>query len=593
MLFAESELGVARAIARLAYGNPFLPERLDAERQALAADFDPARTLWSSPAEPEPAPNVVKIAERAAALLDMVRARLGDGTRPRGEERALYEDLVLYGLYERHQAALYALVRDPGGRDGRVAAYAAFRRDLAHYLELPGLRLAEPPEMAHLFAACTQVRRAFHHIHANILGESAPTRRLRAAIWQSIFTQDPRLYRRALYARLGDIPTLVTGLSGTGKELVARAIGLSRYIPFDPATERFAEPAAGAFVPLNLSALSPTLIESELFGHKRGAFTGALQDRRGWFEECPALGTVFLDEIGDVDVGIQVKLLRVLQTRTFQRLGDSADRTFAGKLVAATNSDLETLMADGRFREDLYYRLCADLIETPTLAERLHDTPGELRTLCRVIAARVVGDEEADPVAVRGRGVDRDAARAELSMARECPRARAVRPEPRDPGPLPAAARGARCRSPPGPVAGGRDGRPRRRRGPPALLHPRVRGDRQLQRDRAARRRGSENGTAQGRPRVARGPARDGGGAARWPRDHSEFDERRRRAGGAAASIAAVAFATAGPRAPRRAMTVAVIVTPAADPPRPGLTRTVTSSRLCHRGTRTAPGEAA
>ena len=402
MLFSESERGFVGAVARLAYGNPFLPERLEAERAALGPDFDPAGTLWHSPGEPAPAPNVVTIAARSGALMETARARLADGVRPQGEERAGYADLVLYGLYERHQAALYALVRDPESAGGRVVAYAAFRRDLAHYLEGPGVvEIPGAREAGHLFAVCAQVRRAFHHIYANILGESAPTRRLRAAIWQSIFTQDPRLYRRALYARLGDIPTLVTGPSGTGKELVARAIGLARYIPFDPATERFAEPAGGAFVPLNLSALAPTLIESELFGHRRGAFTGALQDRQGWFESCPAGGTVFLDEIGEVDPAIQVKLLRVLQTRTFQRLGDTEDRRFLGKLVAATNRDLEAWIAAGRFREDLYYRLCADLIEMPTLAERLRDTPGELRTLCRVIAGRVVGEDEADAVAAR------------------------------------------------------------------------------------------------------------------------------------------------------------------------------------------------
>ena len=116
---------------------------------------------------------------------------------------------------------------------------------------------------------------------------------------------------------------------------------------------------------------------------------------------------MFLDEIGDVDLGIQVKLLRVLQTRTFQRLGETEDRQFAGKLVAATNRDLEAVIAAGRFREDLYYRLCADLIETPPLAERLRDTPGELRTLCRVIAGRVVGESEADAVAAERRGLDR------------------------------------------------------------------------------------------------------------------------------------------------------------------------------------------
>jgi hypothetical protein len=259
-----STCGTTPKATGLAYGNPFLPERLDGERDALGADFDSAGTLWQSPAEPEPAPNVVKIGQRVAALMDACRARLADGVRPRGEELAWYEDLVLYGLYDRHQAELYGLARRPEGPDGRIAAYGTFRRDLAHYLELRGVALPGAREAPHLFAACYQVRRAFHHIHANILGESAPARRLRAAVWQSIFTQDLRRYRRALYARLGDIPTLVTGPSGTGKELVARAIGLARYIPFEPATERFAEPAGGAFFPLNLSALSPTLIESEL-----------------------------------------------------------------------------------------------------------------------------------------------------------------------------------------------------------------------------------------------------------------------------------------------------------------------------------------
>src|SRR5262249_20140703 len=162
-----------------------------------------------------------------------------------------------------------------------------------------------------------QVRRAFHFIYRNILGESAPAVRLRAAVWESIFTRDIRRYRRSLFRRMGDVATLIVGPSGTGKELVARAIGLARYIPFDPDREAFVEDYAGAFYSLNPSALSPTLIESELFGHRRGAFTGAVEDRIGWLEACRPLGTVFLDEIGELDPAIQVKLLRVLQTREF------------------------------------------------------------------------------------------------------------------------------------------------------------------------------------------------------------------------------------------------------------------------------------
>jgi DNA-binding NtrC family response regulator len=117
---------------------------------------------------------------------------------------------------------------------------------------------------------------------------------------------------------------------------------------------------------------------------------------------CPPLGTVFLDEIGDLDAAIQVKLLRVIQTRTFQRLGETEDRRFRGKIIAATNRDLGAAMAAGRFREDLYYRLCSDLIRTPTLAEQLEDAPADLANLLRHIARRLVG-READALAEEAR----------------------------------------------------------------------------------------------------------------------------------------------------------------------------------------------
>ena len=196
-----------------------------------------------------------------------------------------------------------------------------------------------------------------------------------------------------LYDRMGDVTTLITGPSGTGKELVARAIGLSRYIPFDARKGTFTENFGASFHGLNLSALSPTLIESELFGHKRGAFTGALQDRPGWLEVCRPLDSVFLDEIGDLDASVQVKLLRVLQTRTFQRLGDTADRRFDGKIIAATNRDLPEEIRAGRFREDFYYRLCSDIITTPSLREQLQDSPEDLHNFILFLSRRIAGEE--------------------------------------------------------------------------------------------------------------------------------------------------------------------------------------------------------
>ncbi len=217
--------------------------------------------------------------------------------------------------------------------------------------------------------------------------------RLRAAVWESIFTHDMQRYQRVLFDRMGDFTTLIVGESGTGKELVAQAIALSRFIPFDPKRGAFSEDFTALFIGLNLSALSPTLIESELFGHRRGAFTGALEDRAGWLETCKPLGTVFLDEIGELDGAIQVKLLRVLQSRTFQRLGDNQPRHFSGKIMAATNRDLAREMSAGAFRKDFYYRLCSDIIQTPSLREQLNECPQDLGQMILFIVKRIAGEE--------------------------------------------------------------------------------------------------------------------------------------------------------------------------------------------------------
>jgi transcriptional regulator with AAA-type ATPase domain len=230
------------------------------------------------------------------------------------------------------------------------------------FFNLPGVSFPTGHQAKHAFACYYQIVRAFHHIFAQIIGNSRPAARLRAAIWQSIFTHDIRRYRRTLFSRMSEFATLITGPSGTGKELVARSIALSRYVPFHEDRLNFQEDLTSLFFPINIAALPGTLVESELFGHKRGSFTGAVEDKRGWLEACPPLGAVFLDEIGDLEPEIQVKLLRVIETRTFQALGEShaQSRRFQGKLLAATNRNLGLAIRKGRFREDLYYRLCSD-----------------------------------------------------------------------------------------------------------------------------------------------------------------------------------------------------------------------------------------
>jgi len=389
---------LAEAISRLAYCNPFLPERIECERQALGDAFVPGGTLWHATGNPEPPPNVFALRERAGALAEQLAGRLAESPKPSASDLQLYEDVVVYLLFTRYDDNLYELL-DPRAATAPVAFYRRFHQDVARLLQTPRARLVADRDVPHLFAAFFQIRRAFHYIFHNIIGNSAPIVRLRATVWQSIFTRDMRRYRRSLYQRMGDVATLISGPSGTGKELVAQAIGLARYIPFDVEKQAFVENFAGSFYALNPSALSPTLIESELFGHRRGAFTGAVQDRVGWLEVCRPLGTVFLDEIGELEPALQVKLLRVLQTRTFQRLGDTRDRRFHGKIVAATNRDLASEMAAGRFRKDLYYRLCSDIIATPALEEQLRAASGERGALVRFLARRVAGDAEAEPLA--------------------------------------------------------------------------------------------------------------------------------------------------------------------------------------------------
>jgi DNA-binding NtrC family response regulator len=155
---------------------------------------------------------------------------------------------------------------------------------------------------------------------------------------------------------------LVTGDTGTGKELAARAI-------HDASARR-----SQRFVAINCSAIPETLLEAELFGHVRGAFTGAVANRQGRIEQAHR-GSLFLDEVGTMSGALQAKLLRVLQSREFERVGDSQTIRVAVRIIAATNSDLQKMVADGQFREDLYYRLNVIPVRVPSLRERRSDVP--------------------------------------------------------------------------------------------------------------------------------------------------------------------------------------------------------------------------
>jgi DNA-binding NtrC family response regulator len=246
--------------------------------------------------------------------------------------------LILMTAYGTVETAVQAM------KDG-AADYLTKPLDLEELL----VRLARVAERTRLKSEVRELQRRLVERHRleGIIGESG---RMQEVL--------------ALVTRIApsDATVLVRGESGTGKELVARAIHFNSLR------------ANGPLVTLNCAALPEQLLESELFGHEKGAFTGAVAQRKGRFETADE-GSIFLDEIGDLSPALQVKLLRVLQERQFERLGSSRTLTVDVRVIAATNKDLESAMRAGTFREDLYYRLNVVTIQIPPLRDRREDIP--------------------------------------------------------------------------------------------------------------------------------------------------------------------------------------------------------------------------
>ena len=176
-----------------------------------------------------------------------------------------------------------------------------------------------------------------------------------------------------------DVPVLLTGETGTGKEVFAQSI------------HQHSSRSDKAFVAINCSSFSRDLLESEMFGHKAGAFTGALKETKGLFEEADN-GTIFLDEIGEMAFDLQAKLLRILETGEFIKIGDTKPLKVNVRVIAATNRDLEKEIADGHFREDLFYRLSVFQIHLPPLRERTGDIPLHVRAFVSALSSKMGKD---------------------------------------------------------------------------------------------------------------------------------------------------------------------------------------------------------
>ena len=317
------------------------------------------------------------------------------------EVRALLEQALSFSCFHRFADAIDVHIEEQRAAGGQPQP-ARFAAALLGRLRAHGLTAARA---THLLAVFFQMRRAFYFIDRTLTGGSPCMRALRQALWNNIFTHDIGLYDRWLCSRMEDFSTILLGDTGTGKGTAAAAIGRAGFIPFDARRGCFVESFTEAFTAVSLLEFPAGLLESELFGHVKGAFTGAIERYDGALARCSPHGAVFLDEIGEVDVPVQTKLLRVLQEREYSPVGSHEARRFSGRVVAATNRDLDALRrnlraegVDTRQLDDVLNRLkqldddrvYRDVQELARLQGAASDGAAEIRS--RVASAIACGE---------------------------------------------------------------------------------------------------------------------------------------------------------------------------------------------------------
>ncbi|WP_051906576.1 sigma-54-dependent transcriptional regulator [Methylomarinum vadi] len=373
-------------IAELAFVNPFSKERERAD----------CRVLRIPPGSMDLFQRVEQIQLVLEAQLQQLGPladfRIDDFQR---RDRNSIEYAWLFYQFHRFQQAFNQFI-DAQRQFGDEPLELPFAVELVDCFRRAGYQDEELIKYIGLFY---QLHRGFYFINSSLSGDCPSIIELRMRLWNNIFTFNPRWYLDYLLGRMEEFSTLLLGSTGSGKSLVAHAIGCSGFIPFDLTRRRFRESFTRSFQAINLAQFPASLLESELFGHKKGAFTGAIENHQGLFARCSANGAVFIDEIGDIDIPTQVKLLNVIQDRVFSPVGSHEKLRFSGRVISATNRDIEKLRKNGQFRDDLYYRLCSDVIVVPGLKQRLRENSAELSQLIAGLLWRVIANPNGDLVA--------------------------------------------------------------------------------------------------------------------------------------------------------------------------------------------------
>ena len=371
-----------RKLANIIFSNPFSvdPQLIEELLGKKLKSFSHSNTEKYLPLVPLLEKRLSRLESRGIDRIQSVHA----------DDRKELEYAYLFLYFHKYLQALDELIQSQLTA-GHEPVAVPFHAELVHDLKSKGFTLSDAYRYLALFY---QLRRAFYFIVKSLVGDSASMVRLRHGLWNNVFTSDVRLYANHLWNRMEDFSTLLLGETGTGKGTAAAAIGRSGLIPFNVKTGRFERSFTQTFISINLSEFPETLIESELFGHRKGAFTGAIDHHKGLFERCSVQGSLFIDEIGDVSIPTQIKLLNVIQERKFSPVGSHETKRFEGRVIAATNQSIYELRRQGKFRDDFYYRLSSDVIEVPPLRVRLQESPAELKQLVRLLINRMVGSED-------------------------------------------------------------------------------------------------------------------------------------------------------------------------------------------------------
>lgn len=382
--FLPEELAFFKCVHYAGAANPFGKERVLREAELAGVSPDSPKEI-----------RVLKACRAVGHRLAQMKARGRINLNAfKGESRYFLRSGLLFHFFHLFRKQIDTLItRQLENAEESLEAH--FASEALTLLRSWGFDIEESRRF---IALAYQFRRAYYFIFRHLVGRSRCMQELRRDLWQNVFTHDIVMYDQYLWNRMENFSTLLFGETGTGKGTAALAMGRSGYIPFDETENRFTHNFVNTFTTLNISQFPETIIESELFGHVRGAFTGAVKDHKGVFSRCSPNGSILLDEIGELSTHVQIKLLNVLQDRVYSPVGSDEKHRFNGRIIAATNRSIREIREKKIFRDDFYYRLCSDIITVPSLHKRIAQDPEELSDLLAHTVTRIVGQPSAEIV---------------------------------------------------------------------------------------------------------------------------------------------------------------------------------------------------